>query len=352
MGVAGVLPLDELQLLVVVDNETDTLSTVGGGLPVLPEMTHLVMRTPLTPLGGDEQGRVTFDKLCCACHGLSVLVTGRVGEVSRTVLFDVGPFADVWLDNAAKLDIDLASIDVVFLSHWHFDHSGGIPAVVSAIAQARRSAGEEPVVVDVHPDRPDQRGVRLADGTLVLLPAEPTIDAIARTGATVVRHADPHPLCGGFFQGSGEISRVTEYETGLVNHHSIRDGHVEPDPLILDERYLAAVVPGRGVTVLSACSHAGVVNACLDAKGTFDDAALDVVLGGFHLAGSGMEERIPSTVADLRDRIAPRIVAPGHCTGWRAKAALADTFAPDRYAPSLVGSLYVLTASAPDAAVH
>ncbi len=36
--------------------------------------------------------------------------------------------------------------------------------------------------------------------------------------------------------------------------------------------------------------------------------------------------------------------APGHCTGWRAKARLADTFAPGRYAPSVVGTLYRLSA--------
>jgi hypothetical protein len=44
----------------------------------------------------------------------------------------------------------------------------------------------------------------------------------------------------------------------------------------------------------------------------------------------------------LDELVEPRILAPGHCTGWRAKAALADRFAPDRYAPSLVGTRYVL----------
>jgi len=71
---------------------------------------------------------------------------------------------------------------------------------------------------------------------------------------------------------------------------------------------------------------------------------VDLVLGGYHLAGGAMEERIPQTVADLADLIDPRIVAPGHCTGWRAKAALAQRFAPGRYGPSVVGSVYLLGA--------
>jgi 7,8-dihydropterin-6-yl-methyl-4-(beta-D-ribofuranosyl)aminobenzene 5'-phosphate synthase len=113
----------------------------------------------------------------------------------------------------------------------------------------------------------------------------------------------------------------------------------------MDERFLAADVRGRGVTVLSACSHAGIVNACLAARDQYDGAPLDLVLGGYHLAGSAMEQRIDATRDDLDSVVAPRIVAPGHCTGWRAKAALAQRFAPDRYAPSVVGARYVLAAT-------
>ncbi len=96
--------------------------------------------------------------------------------------------------------------------------------------------------------------------------------------------------------------------------------------------------------MLTACSHAGVVNACLGAKRAFD-APVDVVLGGYHLSGKAMEARIAPTIRDLKERVDPRVVAPGHCTGWRAKAALAAAFAPGRYGPSMVGSLYALEAA-------
>jgi metal-dependent hydrolase (beta-lactamase superfamily II) len=65
--------------------------------------------------------------LCLACHGFSALVTGRRGSEERSVLFDVGPSAEVWLENARRL----ASIEAVCLSHWHADHSGGLPGVVA-----------------------------------------------------------------------------------------------------------------------------------------------------------------------------------------------------------------------------
>jgi hypothetical protein len=43
--------------------------------------------------------------LCLACHGFSALVMGRRGSDERSVLFDVGPSADVWLENARRLGV-------------------------------------------------------------------------------------------------------------------------------------------------------------------------------------------------------------------------------------------------------
>lgn len=344
MTVAASLPeLDALDLLVVVDNETDTLSSVDEGLPQIPEVLQLAARRAPDRVHDGHECKVVMDGLCCACHGYSVLATARRGNDVRRVLFDVGPYADVWLANAERLAVDLASIEAVFLSHWHSDHSGGFPRVIAAIAQARAAAGLPAPLVDLHPDRPDQRGLMTATGTLLLLGPEPTFAELEAAGGVLVKAGEAH-VVRDFFYGSGAIPRVTAYETGLAGHHSFRHGRLESDPLILDERFLAARVRGRGVSVLSACSHAGIVNACLGARDAFPGVPIDVVLGGYHLAGKIMEQRIDETTRDLAALVAPRIVAPGHCTGWRAKAALANRFAPGRYAPSVVGSLYRLVA--------
>lgn len=346
MACEGIVPLDELRLLVVVDNETDTLSSVDDGVPQIPEVVHLATRLPTHREYAGHPGKVVFDRLCCACHGFSVLATGRSGDREHTLLFDVGPYADVWKANAARLGVDLARIEAVFLSHWHFDHSGGVPEVVGAIAEARRKRGLAPPVIDLHPDRPDQRGILLPTETMILLPEEPRFEAIEAAGGRVAKSAEDHALADGFFFGSGMIDRVTLYETGLPGHYSVHGQRCEADPLILDERFLAAEVRGRGVTVLSACSHAGVVNACLSAQARFAGTPVDLILGGYHLSGKAMEARIEPTLADLKKRVRPGVVAPGHCTGWRAKAALARAFAPGSYGPSVVGSMYVLRAPA------
>lgn len=334
------LQLDELDVVIVVDNETDTLSSIDNA-EQSPESRGILDRVEPTAVVDGHAHTDVFGHLCCACHGFSVLLKGRAGNESRTVLFDVGPYGDIWLANTERLGIDLSTIEAVFLSHWHWDHSGALPVAIAAIASARAEAGLAPPVLDLHPDRPEQRGVRVPDGRVLLLPSEPSLDELSAAGADIVLNSDAHDIADGFFFGSGEIPRVNDFETGLHGHVTRRDETFDDDPLILDERYLAANVAGRGITVLSACSHAGVINAATSAS-ELDDAGLDMVLGGYHLAGATMEKRIPATVASLRS-LNPSLVAPGHCTGWRAKAALAAEFSPDgRYAPSVVGSRYRL----------
>jgi 7,8-dihydropterin-6-yl-methyl-4-(beta-D-ribofuranosyl)aminobenzene 5'-phosphate synthase len=341
-----IVELDELRLLVLVDNEIDMLSSVAEVVPQISAGAYMAARVPTVREHDGHPCKVVLDRLCCAGHGLSVLVTARRGDEEHTLLVDAGPYGWLWKDNAARLGVDLSTIEAVFLSHWHSDHSGALTEAVAAVAEARRMAGLAPPLVSLHPDRPDQRGTLNPNGTMILLPPEPTFEALEAAGGRVVRHAEGHALCEGFVFGSGRIDRVTDYETGLVGHHTLRGDTLVPDPLIMDERFMAAHVRGRGVTVLSSCSHAGVVNVCLGATSHFHGVPVDVVLGGYHLSGRAMETRIEATVRDLKERIRPRVVAPGHCTGWRAKAALVQAFAPAHYGPSGVGSMYVLKAAA------
>jgi len=97
-------------------------------------------------------------------------------------------------------------------------------------------------------------------------------------------------------------------------------------------------VKDKGQFVFSACSHAGIVNVLTHAREVFPSAPLYGAMGGLHLSGV-TEKIIPETVGDLK-RFALRVLAPGHCTGWRALSALAREFG-DELVPSAVGKRYL-----------
>jgi len=112
----------------------------------------------------------------------------------------------------------------------------------------------------------------------------------------------------------------------------------ELDELLIDERFVAFHVRDKGLVVLTACSHAGVVNVLAHARDCFPGVKLHAVLGGLHL--SGVNERIiPQTVSALDD-FGLDVIAAGHCTGWRAMNALANAFGNEKLVPLSVGKRY------------
>jgi len=51
--------------------------------------------------------------------------------VGKRILFDTGTNGKILLSNMKKLNIEPASIDEVFISHAHFDHTGGLSAFLN-----------------------------------------------------------------------------------------------------------------------------------------------------------------------------------------------------------------------------
>ena len=111
-----------------------------------------------------------------------------------------------------------------------------------------------------------------------------------------------------------------------------------PDELLMDERFCAVQVRGRGRGVFSACSHAGIVNV-LHAARALPGGSVLAVMGG----SSFRRERgdHPQTVADLAGFDCPSCARALH--GWRAVSALERAFG-DRVAPAAVGKLYAFDA--------
>jgi len=75
-----------------------------------------------------------FRKDLQADWGFSALV--EVKDVPK-ILFDTGGNGKILLNNMGKLEIEPASIDEVFISHAHFDHTGGLSEFLNINKKAK-----------------------------------------------------------------------------------------------------------------------------------------------------------------------------------------------------------------------
>jgi 7,8-dihydropterin-6-yl-methyl-4-(beta-D-ribofuranosyl)aminobenzene 5'-phosphate synthase len=324
----NITEVDALEVLVLVDNVTDSLSS--NPPDVLPEWSVLLTGGKLRVLAGSNT--------CCAHHGFSALLTASFGSKRHTLLFDAGPAAATFQRNTEILGVDFANIEAVVLSHGHWDHAGGLLAAVESIT---RSRGTKSFTCYVHPGMFRQRATKRPDGQLYVNELVPDPDRLAAAGAKVINTREPQSVADGAFYVSGEIPRVTSYEAGVPNHltRSPEGTSWEPDPLIMDERFVSVNVKGKGQFVFSACSHAGLINVLTHARSVFPSVPLYGAMGGLHL--SGINERvIPQTVADLK-KFGLKMLAPGHCTGWRALSQMAREFG-NELVPSAVGKKYLV----------
>jgi 7,8-dihydropterin-6-yl-methyl-4-(beta-D-ribofuranosyl)aminobenzene 5'-phosphate synthase len=317
--------VDALEITVLVDNVTDSLSTVPKD--VVNEIPMLMKVGTLKEAAGEYR--------CCAHHGLSLIIKARSGKDEQTLIFDAGPEAYTVTRNGGLLKIPFGDAGAVVLSHGHWDHAGGL---VEAVRQVKAMNGSRRIEAHVNPGMFVPRATLRHGGEPMPQRAVPSPEALAGAGAIVVNRPESRLLLDSLFYLSGEIPRVTTYERGLPGQvKRTADGKSwEPDPLLMDERYLAVHVKGKGAVVFTACSHAGVINVLKDARNVFGDVPLHAVMGGFHLSGNQMEEIIPDTVRDMATFGLKRIV-PAHCTGWRAVGALVNAFGEQLIVPSAVG---------------
>jgi 7,8-dihydropterin-6-yl-methyl-4-(beta-D-ribofuranosyl)aminobenzene 5'-phosphate synthase len=321
-------PVDEVTITIMVDNSYDALLADIG--PAHRAGLNDVTRVPAPHFveGSTIPG-------LRAEHGFSALVTVRRGPSSHTVLLDTGITPDGLVANADLLGVDLSMVEAVVLSHGHFDHTGGLAGLTR-----RRGRGGLPLVL--HPQAWSRRRIAAPGQAVRDLP---TLNraAVEAEGFDLVERRHPSLLLDGQILITGEIDRTTEYELGMPFHEAYRDAHWTPDPLIVDDQAIVVHLRGRGLVVLTGCGHAGAVNLVRHALRLTGEDRLCALLGGLHLSGTAFEPIIEPTVAALTD-LAPDLIVPAHCTGWKAQHRLAAAF-PTAFVPNAVGTSYTLTAA-------
>jgi 7,8-dihydropterin-6-yl-methyl-4-(beta-D-ribofuranosyl)aminobenzene 5'-phosphate synthase len=320
-------PVDEVVVTTLVDNSYDGLMADMG-----PAKRRGLARTPRVRAPQFEQGETVPGLV--AEHGFAALVTTRLGDRTHTVLFDTGVSPNGLADNLERLELDAGAIEALVLSHGHFDHAGGFPG----LARLRRRQG---LPITVHPLVWTKRRVNIPGVPEWSLPVL-NRRALEDEGFEVIERRQPSLLFDHSVLVTGEVDRTTDFETGMPFHEAHGEHGWEPDPLILDDQALIVNVRDRGLVVLTGCGHAGAVNISRHARRLTAVDRLAGLFGGFHLSGPAFEPVIEPTVAALQE-LAPEVILPAHCTGWRAQHRLGAAL-PDAFVPNAVGTSITIAA--------
>lgn len=280
--------------------------------------------------------------------GLSMLAQSRRGNEERHVLVDFGYNPVAFLNNMELLKIAPEKIDAMVLSHGHYDHFGGLVGFLKANKGKLKSGipfyvgGEE--CFCTRAIGKNQYGTldrqAIVEANLLLMTAE---------GPALV--ADHAFTTGKIPQTSFETPLTPTLEKiGIVNGFGCFPDKVDPakntGSYIPDdfahEIATSYVLKGKGLVILTSCSHRGLINTIRQAQAASGIQKVHAVIGGFHLLPPLDEDYYRKIIADLQAMKLDYLM-PAHCTG-EAFYDMAKQAMPGKVFQSNVGTLYTFTA--------
>jgi 7,8-dihydropterin-6-yl-methyl-4-(beta-D-ribofuranosyl)aminobenzene 5'-phosphate synthase len=280
--------------------------------------------------------------------GLSMHAESRRGNELRNILIDFGYTPETLLNNMSILKIDPSTFDALVLSHGHYDHFGGMVGFLSA--NKGKLKKNLPFFVggeDCFCTREtalgqfgtlDRKAIINANLSLMMAEGPAIVADHAFTTGKIAQVSSEKPL------------QPTREKIGVVNGFGCFPDKIPPakntGTFIPDdfEHEIGTnfVVKGKGLVVLTSCSHRGVINTIRQAQVVSGLQKVHAVIGGFHIVPPLDDNYIRQVVATLKE-INPDYLIPGHCSGDRFYD-LARNELGDKVIHSAVGTRFVFGA--------
>jgi 7,8-dihydropterin-6-yl-methyl-4-(beta-D-ribofuranosyl)aminobenzene 5'-phosphate synthase len=228
-------------------------------------------------------------------HGLSYFIE----HDGMKILFDTGQ-SDLYLRNAGKMNVSMDHIDMVVLSHGHFDHGNGLgyhkghQLICHPGCFVKRYRKHDHTYIGLHNTR-EELSVMFELFTTTL----------------------PHNISDAIIF-LGEIPRKTDFESQSTSF-ILEDG--TPD-YVMDDSALALVLD-KGLFVVTGCGHSGIVNTLEHAKSVTGINNIYGIIGGFHLKEADRQTK--ETIRYMENNKIKHVF-PSHCTELPALAAFYEKF--------------------------
>ncbi|MBN2712815.1 MAG: MBL fold metallo-hydrolase [Planctomycetes bacterium] len=239
-------------------------------------------------------------------HGLSMFI-----EADDTrVLFDTGS-GSAFIENSEMLGFDLSSIDHVVLSHGHYDHAGGLSALLEKTGAFRLYA---------HPEAFTPKFSK-RDGVMEKAGFDVSREELEAKTDGVVLGSSPLAI-NSDISTTGAVRRYTDFEDTESHFFKEVDGQMVRDHI--DDDLSLVIDTAKGLVVVTGCAHSGTVNILDHVADNFGGRNIYALVGGLHLCKAPYS-RIAKTIYAVRKHDIQRICL-AHCTGERAVQRFTQAF--------------------------
>ena len=254
----------------------------------------------------------------------------------KTILFDAGSNADIFKNNTTKLGIDLSKIDIVVVSHGHFDHLNGLDYLLQVNPKVKiyfpydifwgapvpyDATGQEPAIKDSLPAY-----MQYFDGGN-------TKFSINQSGRFWNANIEFVKTSKEILPGLKIIATSSQY-MGYFSCYpgkSFVEGQFDHNQDACKNSNLPelslSMKTDRGQILIVGCSHSGVENIVKQTQTVTTDQ-IELVYGGFHMIPFDRAQTV-QLVNMLKNDLKVHRVAPAHCTGHLAFKILSDIYKND-----------------------